>query len=200
MSAPTPRSPRTSPTCWRRPAAAAESFDEVRGFLAREGLDLRLIQALAGSLVLAKCTFTPAPRRFRLDAAGELSAIVEAIEIEAGERWLVDLVAWPIARPAEFASVDGRAVLLGGDEVDNPASYFGGRPLPVHRTPTAWLRAGCRGVVPLDENRAWIRLAGALGRLAAEDEEHARELARMCAGMFSPRRIVFPRLGGVRAA
>lgn len=173
--------------------AAADDFEQLRDFIAQEALDLRLFDTLAGSLTLARCAFSPPPRRFLIDPAGELAAVIEALEMEHGERWLVDHVAWPVERPSEFAMAAGRADLLGSDQVDNPASFFGGRPLFVHRTPLSWLRAGCRGVVVLDERRAGARLAGALGNLAGEDEEHARQIARITAGMFSPRRIVFPR-------
>ena len=139
------------------------------------------------------CVFSPPPRRFHFDPTGEPAVVIEALEIEHGERWLVDHVAWPIGRPSEFAPAAGRADLLGADQVDNPASFFGARPLLVHRTPLCWLRAGCSGAVVLNERRAGARLAGALGNLAGEDDEHARQIARITAGMFSPRRIVFPR-------
>lgn len=173
--------------------AEADCFEQRRDFLSREALDLQLVEAFAGSLTLAYCAFSPPPRRFVIDHSGELAAVIEVLEIVDGERWRTDLVAWPVDRPSEFASAGGRANLLGGDQIDNPSSFFEGRPLRVHRHPLSWLRAGCRGVVVLDERRAGVRLAGALGNLAGEDEEHARQLARMTAGMLSPRRIVFPR-------
>lgn len=173
--------------------AAADDFEQLRDFIACEALDLRLVETFAGSLTLARCRFSPPPRRFHFDPAGELAVVVEALEIEHGERWQVDHVAWPLDRPSEFATAIGHADMLGADQVDNPASFFGGRPLPILRTPLAWLRAGCRGVVVLDERRAGARLAAALGNLAGEGEEHARQIARMTVGMFSPQRIVFPR-------
>ncbi|MFG1222142.1 hypothetical protein [Xanthobacter wiegelii] len=172
--------------------ADADEFVQLREFVAREALDLRLVAAFAGSLTLARYTFSPPPRRFHFDPAGELAVVVEALEIEHGERWLVDLVAWPVDRPSEFATAAGRADLLGADQVDNPASFFGGRPLLVHRTPLGWLRAGCCGVVVLDERRAGGRLAGALGNLLAEDLAHARELHRLMGRAFPTNRIRVP--------
>lgn len=173
--------------------AAADSFEQLRDFFAHEALDLRLVEAFAGSLTLARCTFSPPPRRFHLDPDAKLAAVIDVLEVEDGERWRADLLAWPIDRPSEFATAVGRADLLGADRIENPSSYLGGRPLQVHRTPLAWLRAGCQGVVVLDERRGGVRLAAALGNLAGEDEEHARQIVRMTAGMLSPRRIVFPR-------
>ncbi|MFG1275662.1 hypothetical protein [Xanthobacter flavus] len=173
--------------------AEADDFEHLRDFITDQALDLRLVEAFAGSMTLARCAFSPPPRRFHFDPAGDLAVVIEALEIEHGEPWLVDLVAWPVDQPSEFATAAGRADLLGADHIGNPASFYGGRPLRVHRHPLSWLRAGCCGVVVLDERRAGARLAGALGNLAGEDEEHARQIARMTAGMLSPRRIVFPR-------
>lgn len=172
--------------------AAADGFEQLRDFIAQEALDLRLLQTFAGSLTLARCAFSPPPRRFHFVPAGELAVVVEALEIERGERWLVDHVAWPFDQPSEFATAAGRADLLGADQVGNPASFFGGRPLFVHRTPLAWLRAGCRGVVVLDERRAGVRLASALGNLLAEDLDHARELHRLMGRAFPTSRIRVP--------
>ena len=172
--------------------SAAVDFAEWRDFIAGEGLDLGTLQACAGGLSLARCTFTPAPRRFCLDPTGEVSAIIEVLEVAAGERWLIDLVAWPIDRPSDFATAIGHADVLGGDQLTNPSSFFGDRPLQVHRTPRAWLRTGCRGVVLLDERRGGIRLADALGRLLAEDLDHARALHRAMGRAFPTRRIRVP--------
>ncbi|WP_024279359.1 hypothetical protein [Xanthobacter sp. 126] len=118
--------------------AAADDFEQLRDFVAGEALDLRIVKTFAGSLTLARCAFSPPPRRFHIDPAGELAGVVEVLEIEHGERWLVDHVAWPVDQPSEFATAAGRADLLGADQVDNPASFFGGRPLLVHRTPLGW--------------------------------------------------------------
>lgn len=172
--------------------AAADNFAQLRDFIAHEALDLPLVETFAGSITLARCAFSPPPRRFHFDAAGELAAVVEALEIEHGERWLVDHVAWPVDRPSEFATAAGRADLLGADQVGNPASFYGGRPLRVHRHPLSWLRASCQGVVPLEERRAGTRLAGALGNLLAEDLDHARELHRLMGRAFPTSRIRVP--------
>ncbi|MFG1183267.1 hypothetical protein [Xanthobacter aminoxidans] len=172
--------------------AAADDFEQLRDFIAHEALDLRLVETFAGSLTLARCAFSPPPRRFHLDPAGDLAVVVEALEIEHGERWIVDHVAWPNDRPSEFATAAGRTDLLGADQIDNLASFYGGRPLRVHRHPLSWLRAGCCGVVVLDERRAGARLAAALGNLLAEDLAHARELHRLMGRAFPTSRIRVP--------
>lgn len=172
--------------------AAADDFEQLRDFIVQEALDLRLVETFAGSLTLARCAFSPPPRRFHFDPAGELAVVVEALEIERGERWLVDFVAWPVDQPSEFATAAGRADLLGADQVGNPASFFAGRPLFVHRTPMSWLRARCHGLVVLDQRRAGARLAAARGNLLAEDLAHARELHRLMGRAFPTSRIRVP--------
>ncbi len=172
--------------------AAADDFGQLRDLIAHEALDLQLVEIFAGPLTLARCAFSPPPRRFHFDPAGDLAVVIEALEIERGEPWLVDLVAWPVDQPSKFATAAGRADLLGADQIDNPASFYGGRPLRVHRHPLSWLRAGCQGVVGLDERRAGVRLAGALGNLLAEDLDHARELHRLMGRAFPTSRLRVP--------
>lgn len=163
------------------------------GFLRANDLDPRALEPFAGTIGVAPCRFTQPPRRFGFDPDGAFAAFFEVLAIEDGELVVADLVAFDVANPTIFGTLEGYGVLLGADQIENPSSYLGGRPLRVHRTPLSWLQAGCSGVVVLDERRAGARLAGALGNLACEDEEHARQVARITAGMLSPRRIVFPR-------
>jgi hypothetical protein len=71
--------------------------------------------------------------------------------------------------------------MLGASQLCNPASYFGGEALPVHRTALDWLAAGCRGVVILDPKEFVVRLSTLPGRaggyaLAAADLAHAKKL------------------------
>jgi hypothetical protein len=75
-----------------------------------------------------------------------------------------DIVAWPLAAGAAPATWLGRADMLGADALreDGPARAF--------RTPLDWLRAGRRGLVVLDVERARWRLAGRA--LAAQDAQH----------------------------
>ncbi|MFG1379666.1 hypothetical protein [Xanthobacter autotrophicus] len=162
------------------------------GFLRTEGLDPCALEPFVGTIGVAPCRFTPPPRRFRFDPAGGPATFFEVFEVEDGDLVVVDLVAFDITDPAVFATYEGRGTLLGADQIENPTSYLGGRPLQVHPHPLAWLRAGCRGVVVLDERRAGARLAAALGNLLAEDLDHARELHRMMGRAFPTNRIRVP--------
>lgn len=161
-------------------------------YMQRNDLDQRLIEPFAGVSALAPCHQTPEPRRFWFADDGDLSLVIEAVDVERGELITADFVSWPITCPSAVSTAFGRVDLLGADQVDNPASFYGGRPLFVHRTPLSWLRAGCSGVVVLDERRAGARLAGALGNLLAEDLDHARELHRIMGRAFPTSRIRVP--------
>lgn len=162
------------------------------GFLRAHGLDSHALEPFVGTLGVAPCRFTPPPRRFRFDPDGTDAAFFEVVEVEDGEMVVTDLVAFDVVDPTTFSTFEGHGVLLGADQIENPSSFLGTRPLLVHRTPMAWLRAGCRGVVVLDERRAGARLAGALGSLLAEDLDHARKLHRLLGRAFPTSRIRVP--------
>jgi hypothetical protein len=151
--------------------------------------DHAIIGAHAGSLSVLPVQFF-ADRTFDLTESGRLSAVVEVLDCD-GET-VVDLVAWPIDRPDKFATFHHRADALGVGQVQDPATYLGSRPLLVHRTPLAWLQAGCSGVVVLNELTAPRWLGAACGRIAGADVQHARELARLLYPFIEPHRIVVP--------
>jgi hypothetical protein len=70
----------------------------------------------------------------------------------------IDLVAWEPKR-GSLATWRGVAFALGQDAIFNPASYFDGSALGVHRTPLEWLRAERSGVVILRPDLAYAYLA-----------------------------------------
>jgi hypothetical protein len=165
---------------------ANERFELVR----REKLDPVTIAAHAGVLVVRPVKFYQ-NRTFDLATNGCLAVVIEAFDVD--DETVLDLVAWPLERPHQFATALGRARGLGLQCVLNPASYFGGKPLQVHQTPLAWLKAGCEGVVILREESAFSWLAAARGNLAAANFDHGRELARLLYPFFDLSRILIPR-------
>jgi hypothetical protein len=165
--------------------ASAEWLDYIHA----EHLDLDPIAAQAGVLAVCRVAFLPG-RRFDFAEEGVPSAVIEALD-EDGET-VLDLVAWPLHEPHTVATALGRAGGLGLCQVQNPASYFGNKPLPVWRTPLAWLKAGCCGAVVLDPRSAPGWLSDAPGLIAGEDIHHARELARILHPFVDPSRVVAP--------
>ena len=163
-------------------------FDYVRS----SGIDMPMVYRFAGLLAVTKCTFLPGGRFDWASEGGEFAAVIEVVEIERGEPVTRDLTAWAIAEPARFGTAMGAASILGGDQLRNPASFFPDQPLPVWRTPLGWVKAGCRGVVLLDEASGPRRLAGDLGKLLVEDLEHAREIDRLCHPWLDRRRLLLP--------
>lgn len=152
-------------------------------------LDLAMVEAHAGAIGVCRVRFLPG-RRFDFAPDGRLAAVIEAFG--ADDDRVLDLVAWPVERPDKFATALGRAVGLGHARVESPATYHGGRPLRVFRTPLGWLQAGCQGAVILDPDAAPGWLPDALGPIAGEDIDHAREIARLLRPYVQPRRIVAP--------
>jgi hypothetical protein len=163
---------------------------ELTEYKRRHRLNDRAIEAFAG--VLGICPITLSGPCFDFDDEGQLAAIIEAIDPRGGELDVVDLVAWPLDRPDHFATALGRAVGLGIDLPSNPAPFYCGRPLRAFRTPLAWLQAGCQGVVILNPSRARDWLPDALGRIAGEDEAHARAIGRLLHPFFENERVVYP--------
>lgn len=178
---------------WRADLQArAEPSREWMEYVRGAGISMPAVYAHCGLLALARCRFIAGQRFDWSGEDGELAAVIEVVEVERGEPVTKDLVAWSIDEPSRFGTAMGTASILGGDQLRNPASFFPDQPLPVWRTPLAWVTAGCRGVVLLDEVSGPRRLAGALGKLLAEDLEHAREIDRLCHPWLDRKRLLLP--------
>lgn len=156
------------------------------------GADWRAIEAACGCLVVVPLKYA-ADRTFDLlepgDAGGVMSAVIECFDTDRVTT--IDLCAWPLNRPEKFATFFGRADGLG-IHAPRDGFYFSGGALRVYRTPEAWLRSQCYGAVILNDTNTPRWLAAAKGKIAAEDIEHGREIARTLHGFFDPRRILAP--------
>jgi hypothetical protein len=88
---------------------------------------------------------------------------------------VIDLIAWQ-PRTDQLASWRGVAFCLGDiDAALNPATYFAGGVLRIHRTPLDWLKAGRDGLVILKPKLCWAYLRN-VPRLAFADISLARQL------------------------
>ena len=81
-------------------------------------------------------------RTFDFDVGGERAFVL----VVADNEFVVDFVAWEPKRGA-LATWRGAAFALGQEAIFNPASYFDGKALRVHRTPLEWLKAERDGIV-----------------------------------------------------
>jgi hypothetical protein len=109
--------------------------------------------------------------------------------VRAGE--LVDLVAWHPRHPHRWALRTGAAEWLGAIE----PQYLDPEPVPVWRSPLAWLRVGCVGLVMLspDPPAAYRVLSGCRGGIVAEDPQHAAALRATLARPWPAPQIIVRR-------
>jgi hypothetical protein len=165
---------------------------EFLHYVGRHGLALGRISGFAGAagiLPVVDC----GGGRFDWDAPGDMiQAFICEAYAEDGES-VIDLVAWPLDRPEHVMTMFGRAPLLGLWEVMNPATYYGGKPLRMHRTPLEWLQSGCRGAAIVRKEAAAPILFGLDGAIAAADQSHARELHEVISMVIPKGKIVVPR-------
>ncbi len=87
----------------------------------------------------------------------------------------IDLGAWA-PKSGRIATRLGEVFALGAEQVGVDGLGTTGLPLPVHRDPLGWLRAGRRRIVIADWDLAAFALRGLL--LEAEDDAHRRDLIR----------------------
>jgi hypothetical protein len=113
---------------------------------------------------------------------GTVAAIAFPVFDEFGE--IIDLAVWNVDG-GKLALWRGVASMLGAENVFAPRL---GQPLLAHETPLEWLRAGRRGVVVVDPQRAapLLRLAEPLG---VKREAHGRSL-RQALTIPAPRIVV----------
>jgi hypothetical protein len=173
---------------YERSQVTAEFLHYVR----RHGLELRRISGFAGATGIVPVVDCGGGR-FDWDAPGDMiQAFICEAYAEDGET-VIDLVAWPVNQPSKVLTMLGRVPLLGLWEVMNPATYYGGKPLRMHRTPLDWLQSGCRGAAIVRKEAAAQILFGLVGAIAAADQNHARELHQVISMMIPKGKIVVPR-------
>ena len=170
-------------------ARARESRASIE-YVRRHGLDMKAIERDAGAFTVLRVAY-PCPDRFDFGGPDDVPSVVIQAHDESGV--FADLVAWPIDAPGRFATMFGRVPMLGEGAVQNPATYFLGRPLRLYRTPLAWLQAGCEGAACiLDPRAAAWRLLDPLGPIACDDARHQREVRTLLRSVADAVQLVVP--------
>lgn len=164
-------------------------------YVVDHGIARAELEAHAGTLVIAKGEMLPG-NRFDFSTSGQALAMIEVLA--AYDTTTIDLVAWPAdGSPALFGTLLGEADLLGAARLGNAATYTGGQPIQLFKTPLGWLQAGCQGAVILDPVAAVGVIAEALDedagrRISGENVAHTRRLARLLKPYVDHRQIVTP--------
>jgi hypothetical protein len=148
-----------------------KALPSQRVYAERAGFDLDLAKRECSEVAILRATHDRG--FFWLDEEGEESAIIGVTD-ENGEP--LDMVAWPLADPELFSVAHGYAAVLGARNVINQASWAFGAMLRVWRSPLAWLKDECRGVVVLDYKSAGVILRHALGPMLCEDDVHCLDV------------------------
>ena len=166
-------------------AASRSSLDYCRA----NGIDFGATVPGCGGVHVA--AIEPTGRHFEPREDGLLAAWCDALAEDA--QTVVDVVAWPVEQPAHWWTLSGFAPALGMAHASNAATYSFGGALHLHRTPRAWLQAGCNGAAILDASAGarWL-LDLSAPRIAAEDDAHAREIMRARQALTERQTIVVP--------
>jgi hypothetical protein len=176
----------------------SEPDADLAEWLTAQNVDLDHALAIVGPLAEHSILLLP---RAQFDFAEPLDpdAIRAVVHVALADDATTpaDLIAWTRDLPERMLRCLGAADALGIDQLANPASYFKGRALRVHRSALAWLRAGCNGIVPLNYAAVRKRLESLPPhesyRLAADDLASGRMLRRALRPLPPSVRIMVPR-------
>lgn len=136
--------------------------------------------------------------KFDFDESGFPALVCEALAEDA--ETTIDLVAWPLDRPAHVMTMFGKCGLLGAFDAFNPATYCMGTPLIMHKTPLDFFKSGYRGAAIVTPKLAARQMIDISGQIAARDHRHGRELKTLIDSVIPRDRVVIPAQSVRRAA
>lgn len=173
----------------------ADPTEAFLDYISEQRLDLNVIERFAGIGALTEI-LRCGGGRFDFAPAGHTEALMGFVieAFDADSETVIDLVGWPIDRPAKPRCMFGRVGLLGIANAMNPATYFLDKPLRIARSPLQWLQTGGTGACVIDPRRAAFELidASGMGRIAGEDHHHTRQLVRLAESVVDRTRFVSP--------
>lgn len=111
-------------------------------------------------------------------------------DVAVADGGLIDLLAFHPSHPQRWSLRLGNAEWLGAVA----PQFMGPGRVPVWRSPLAWLRAECRGIVLLTTDRpALYRILTTLYAVIAEDDRHAADLRLILEHPWPTPPIIAPR-------
>jgi hypothetical protein len=144
------------------------SNEQIRWLLDHE-VSVETLQAEPCSIAATTVRFDG--RFFIPDPDGEKALIFRATDRDE----VIDLIAWS-PRSDEIGSFLGVAFCLGDqDQLYNPATWFAGGGLCIHKSLLEWLRASRRGIVIIDPKQTYAMLRQ-VPRLVFTDAALARQV------------------------
>ena len=176
----------------------AEPCPEWWSFIHQNMINPAALEPHCGTIGVALCKSLDASngdRLFEFSSKGIACVVIEALcfQREGGNKnpYVADLVAWSLQAPNSFATALGTGEgceLLGAWS----ACRTDRSPLTVHRTPLAWLKAGCEGCVVLKQEGGgfWLNKAGA--PFVCEDAEHAKAVRDLLGPSGHHHKILIP--------
>jgi hypothetical protein len=180
--------------------ALAVTSVECVAYLRSNRIDPSVIVGFAGAHAVAPIFEFDRGRFDFLGGYGDpVSGFICEVFAEDGET-SIDLVAWPVDRPGHVLTMFGRAPMLGLWAAFNPATYYLGKPLVMHRTPLDWLRAGCRGAAIVDRGLAGRTFIDLPGPVLGQDRQHCRELVAIARSMVDEKMFVMPAAAAIARA
>jgi hypothetical protein len=170
-------------------------------WLRSQGVDVAHVLNVAGPIAEHSVTIHRNSFEFAQDgASGAVRAVVHIAKGDDAET-PVDLIAWTKELPQTMFRCLGVAAALGIDQIENPATWFTGKPLAVHRHALNWLRAKCEGIVIFSAFQVLAKLERLPARpagyaIAAESLAHGRALRRAWSPLPKGLRILVPEQRG----
>lgn len=155
------------------------------------------LETHCGTIGVALCKSLDAnngDRLFEFSSMGIPCVVIEAIcfrrEGSNINPYTADLIEWPLYAPDSFATALGAGE--GCELLGAWSACRTDRTLTVHRTPLAWLKAGCEGCVVLKQEGGgfWLNKAG--GPFVCEDAEHAKAVRELLGPAGRHHKIFIP--------
>lgn len=128
--------------------------------------------------------------RFDFAKDGEKAVVFEALAEDAVTT--LDLVAWPLGKPAHVMTMFGKCGILGGYNAYNAATYCMDDSLAMYRTPLELFLGGFDGSAIIEPTIAARQMLDIPGRIAARDYRHGKKLEALMQSVVPKNKILVP--------